>query len=463
MVIIRRNIYNPEKDVSAIAAYNDIDTKNTGNYGTAVDIGTTTIALGLFSLDTKKHIANITEINLQTKYGSDVMMRIMHANMGKSNILHELVINQIEDMLEHIRNEICPAYSIKKMTVVGNTTMCHLFLNKDLSKMAGAPFIPAYDGSVSVSGKNIGLKKYPHLNIYVLPGVTAHIGADAVSMLCSKKLYISNKIQLAIDIGTNAEILLNNKGEIYACSAAAGSVFERHGTRADSGVINGIKISKTTGNILLDVIDADTESVMQKEIIPKGICGSGLVDAVAELLKIGVLKEDGYLMECNEALKSGVPVNIAKRLNRDNSDKFFILYNSSDSYIEVEKNQNIVITQKDIRNIQLAKAAIQAGTEILFQEANICLESVDEIKIAGVFGKFIHPKSAILFGLYPDVDKSKIEFIGNAAGNGAAMALLDEDFKSCAEKYAKKVKHIELAYEDTFKNKFLNAMQLKKW
>lgn len=433
MVIIRQNIYDTEKEVSASALYS-----GTG-YGAAVDIGTTTIALSLFSLGDKKHLANITETNLQTKYGTDVMMRIMHANMGKSSMLHKMVTEQVEDMLLSASSGICSTDDIKKLTVTGNTTMCHLFLDRDLSQMAGTPFTPAYSGSVSVYGKDIGFKKYPHLNIYVMPGVAAHIGADAVSALCACKLYAKDKIQLLIDIGTNAEILLNNKGEVYACSAAAGPAFE--GIRAGNGVVNGIKISKATGNIVLDVIDSGAKTA------PRGICGSGLVDAIAQLLKAGVLNCDGYLLKCSEALANGVHTDIAERLEKNS----FVFYDK------------VVITQKDIRSIQLAKAAIQAGVEILLANAGVCLKDIDEVKIAGVFGKFIHPKSALAFGLYPDICKDKMEFVGNAAGSGAAVALFDDSFKELLEKYAKKVKHIELADEDGFKSKFLSAMTLKKW
>ncbi len=450
MVIIRQNIYTLEKDISVEGIDSNIKSAETDGYGAAVDIGTTTIAVGLFSLNTKKHLANITETNLQTRYGADVMMRIMHANMGKAAILHELVVSQIEDMLERASEGICAVHDIKELAVVGNTTMCHLFLDKDLSRMAGTPFTPAYKGSISIFGKDIGFKKYSHLSIYVLPNIAAHIGADAVSVLCSEKLYKSDKIQLAIDIGTSAEILLNNKGKIYACSAAAGPAFEgksvRCGMKAANGAINGIKISKTTGNIILDVIKQDT---------PIGICGSGFVDAIAELLKAKVLRENGYLIEYDEAIKNKVNASIAKRLGKNDDGNFFVFYNSLKG--------DIVLTQKDIRSIQLAKAAIQAGTEILLKKADISLESVNEIKIAGVFGKFIHPKSAIAFGLYPNVDNSRIEFIGNAAGRGAAMALLDKNFRNMAEKYIDKVDHIELADEDAFKSKFLGAMELKKW
>lgn len=459
MVVIRHNIYDLEKEVSAnIDVKNinsDTDTQDAGNYGAAVDIGTTTISLSLFSLSNKKHMTNITETNLQTKYGTDVMMRIMHANMGKAFMLHKIVIRQIEDMLDNASSGICEAKDIKELTVTGNTTMCHLFLDKDLSQMTGAPFITAYKGSVSTYGKDTGFKKYSHLSIYVMSGVTAHIGADAVSMLCAKRLYAQDKIQLAIDIGTNAEILLNNKGEIYACSAAAGPAFEGKGTkcgiRAGNGAVNGVKISKFTGNIVLDVIDSDAKGTRQNETALKGICGSGLVDAVAELLKIGVLNQSGYLMEYSEALKNKVCADIAERLKKDDEGNFFAFCN------------NIFVTQKDIRSIQLAKAAVQAGTEILLKKAGICICDIDEIKIAGVFGKFIHPKSATVIGLYPDICKDRMEFVGNAAGNGAAMALLDDNFKELTERYAKSIKHVELADEDEFKSKFLSAMAFKKW
>ncbi len=448
MVIVRQSIYNPEKDVMAVNN-GSILSRYTGGYGAAVDIGTTTIAASLFSLADKKYCGNITETNSQIKFGTDVMMRIMNAAMGKAALLHGLVVNQIEDMLLRSCRGICDKSQIVKMAVAGNTTMCHLFLGKDVSGMAGAPFKMAYSGSVDIKGREIGFKEFPDMDIYVLPGVAAHIGADAVSVLCNQKLYNKEKIQLAADIGTNAEIILNNKGKIYACSAAAGPAFEgkgvKCGIRAGKGAINSIKISKSTGNIVLGVIGS---------LIPEGICGSGLVDAIAEFLKAGILRPDGYLMDCGEALQNKVHKDIAERLCKSAEGNYFVLYN---------KQHEIVVTQKDIRNIQLAKAAIQAAAEVLLETAGISLNDVDEVKIAGVFGKFIHPKSAVLFGLYPDIDNGNIEFVGNAAGNGAAQALLDSSYRELALRYSKEARHIELAGKEIFQDKFLNAMELKKW
>jgi len=509
MVIIRRNIYNQEKEVYASPVNSHTDNSGQGHksYGVAVDIGTTTIALSLFSLDSQEHLKNITGTNLQVQYGSDVMMRIMNVNMGKASVLHRLVIDQVCDMIEKVSEGICSADRIKEMTVTGNTVMCHLFLDKNLRDMAGAPFIPAYKGSVNVTGKDIGMHKYPGLDIYVMPGVSAHVGADAVSFLCSQQLYSTDKIQLAIDIGTNAEIILNNKGKIYACSAAAGPAFEGRGTkcgiRAGKGAINSIKISRTTGNIVLGVIDVDIQekehpltgkicSTAENYLLPEGICGTGLADALAELLKAGVLRTDGYMPCQKEALDSGVHESLAKRIKTDREGNYFVFYGSGDniiaknisksinggSYIKNNCAQNnyiknsctggklfkeIYVTQKDIRSIQLAKAAIQAGVMVLLEKAGICIKKIDEMKVAGVFGGSIRQEAAISLGLYPGIDKNKIKFVGNAAGNGAAMALLDNKFKRLVEEYAEKVIHVGLADQPCFQDKFLNAMKLEKW
>lgn len=454
MVIIRSNPYSLEKEAMAVCHNSNASSEYAGCYGAAMDIGTTTITVSLFSLDNKKYCGNITETNLQTKYGADVMMRIMNANMGKASLLHNIITSQAENILERLSDGICTRDKVIKMVVTGNTTMCHLFLDKDLSGMAGAPFKTAYTGSAIIKGRENDFKIFPDLDIYVMPGIAAHTGADAVSVICSQKLYQKDKVQLAIDIGTNAEIILNNKGNIYACSAAAGPAFEgkgvQCGVRADNGALNGIKINRLTGNIVLDVINTNS-NLLQDVPVPKGICGSGLVDAIAELLKTGVLKTDGYLMNREEALKNSITTGIAERLYTNSEGNYFVFYSG----------QDIVITQKDIRNIQLAKAAIQAAAEVLLETAGITLNNVDEVKIAGVFGRFIHPKQAVLIGLYPDTDN--IEFTGNAAGNGAAQALLDRSCWELALKYSKETKHIELASEKSFQDKFLNAMYLKKW
>ena len=479
MVIIRKSSYNKEKSILYDLKYKNekdkredkeedkicsqTETALGANYGLAVDIGTTTVAVSLFSIDEKRQIGNITETNEQTKLGSDVMMRIMNSLRGMSEHMHDMIVSQVERMIYTLINENgCDGIKIAKMVVVGNTVMCHFFLNMDVSGMSGSPFKTAYKGSFECISGDIGFKEYKDINIYVVSGIAAHVGADAVAVLCETSLYDKDKIQMAVDIGTNAEIILNNRGTITACSAAAGPAFEgaglKCGVRAADGAINKVKLNRANGNIILDVISTGDNI---EEVA--GICGSGIADIIAGLLNLGLLCNDGYMLNQKEAVLKGVNIEIANRINTSDDGNYFIILKSGEAGIRTPGEKDIVITQRDIRNIQLAKAAIQAGCETLLDIHGLNISDVDEIKIAGVFGKSINPKSAIFFGLYPNVDMDKLEFVGNAAGNGAAGVLLDEDFKKITEKYASKVKHIELAEQEKLRDKFIYAMELKTW
>ena len=275
--------------------------------------------------------------------------------------------------------------------------------------------------------------------------------ADAAAVLCKEKMYKTGINEIAIDIGTNAEILLNCSGKVFVTSTAAGPAFEgkgiRSGMRAAPGAINSVKISRVNGNIILGMLDDG------KAENPRGLCGSGLIDAISELMKARLLKKDGYLLTREEALRQNVNINLCEHLKSDDKD--------GNCFILSEEN-NIVITQKDIRNVQLAKGAIQAGCEILLKKAGIGLNDINSIKIAGVFGKYIHVSQAMNFGLFPKYPE-KLEIVGNAAGDGAAMALFEDGFIDEMEKQVKKVHHVELAGEKDFQKKFMNAMELKEW
>ena len=466
MVIIKKERFVSDKSVLYISDDNEtfrenvFDTKYK-NLGAAVDIGTTSIAIGLFDMETKKSIGNMTQTNCQTNYGCDVMMRIMHCVNGKEQLLHDILIEQIENILEKIisdnkinklKSDIKSSDIIKKMCIAGNTTMCHIFLNKDVSGLKGAPFSTAYKGVVRTESKKIGFKKYDIPEIVILPNIHSHVGADAASVLCQEKLYREDVNELAIDIGTNAEIILNNSGKIFVASTAAGPAFEgkgiESGMRAKAGAINTVKISRVNGNIILGMLDDGTKSY------PQGICGSGLIDTIAELMKAGLLTKNGYLLTKEEALKQNVNINLCERIYRGDKKR-------GNSFLLSAEN-DVVVTQNDIRNVQLAKGAIQAGVEILLEKSGISMSEIDCIKIAGVFGKFINKSSAMLFGLLPKYPE-KLEFIGNAAGNGVAKALFDDNFVLDMEKLVEKVKHIELADENNFQSKFMNAMELKEW
>ena len=464
MVIVQRNSYIEEKKAEYnfkdnIESVSDKDSLK--RYGAAIDIGTTTVVVSVFDMTTGKLTGSKSETNCQVKYGSDVMMRIMHCGMGKSKLLHDMIISQIEDIISDIFkiNEIDG--ELKEIVVVGNTTMCHMFLGKDVSGLSGAPFMPSYTGRIKCNGESIGMKSYPNSQIEVMPGIAGHVGSDAASFLMEEMLYTEDKIQLAVDIGTNAEIILNNHGKIYVCSAAAGPAFEgkgiKCGTRAVPGAVNSVKISKANGNIILGVISGD-KGACHGDIV-KGICGSGLVDAVSELLKTGIIQSDGYILSKEEARESGIRKELSERLLSDEDGNYFVLYSSG----HIEGQKDIIITQKDIRSVQLAKAAIQAGAACLMDESGVTLDDLDEFIIGGVFGKFINQSSAVNFGLLPKLKDIDITYCGNAAGSGAAHALFDKGFSSSFEKYISKAVHIELADKKGFQNKFMNAMELKSW
>ena len=463
MVIIKKEKFTSEKSVlyvknkqteekKVVSEGTDTDVLNNDinlEFGIAVDIGTTSIAIGIFDIKSGSLIGNQTRTNCQTMYGSDVMMRIMYCINGKEQLLHDILIEQIEDMTGSILDNNISGHKsnihskisskivskesdkiqdivIKKMVVVGNTTMCHIFLN-------------------------IGFKIYDIDEVIVLPNIMAHVGADAAAVLCKEKMYKTGINEIAIDIGTNAEILLNCSGKVFVTSTAAGPAFEgkgiRSGMRAAPGAINSVKISRVNGNIILGMLDDG------KAENPRGLCGSGLIDAISELMKARLLKKDGYLLTREEALRQNVNINLCEHLKSDDKD--------GNCFILSEEN-NIVITQKDIRNVQLAKGAIQAGCEILLKKAGIGLNDINSIKIAGVFGKYIHVSQAMNFGLFPKYPE-KLEIVGNAAGDGAAMALFEDGFIDEMEKQVKKVHHVELAGEKDFQKKFMNAMELKEW
>lgn len=459
MVVIRKERFASEKSVSYVSdKTNGVEIlKKTDDIklGAAVDIGTTSIAVGLFDMGSGTCVGNMTQTNCQTKYGSDVMMRIMHCVNGKEQLLHDMIIEQIEQILKKIIQDNISeemSYVIDRMTVVGNTTMCHIFLNRNVTGLKGAPFSTAYKGVVKINSGDIGFKIYDIHEVIVLANIHSHVGADAAAVLCNEQLYKEDVNELAIDIGTNAEIILNRKGEVYVTSTAAGPAFEgkgiRSGMRAGVGAINSVKISRVNGNIILGMFDDGTNEY------PKGICGSGLIDAISEFVKAGVLTKEGYLLTKDEAMASNVNINLCGCLYGGDE--------KTGNYFVLSEQNNIVVTQKDIRNVQLAKGAIQAGVEILLEKAGITMSDIDRIKIAGVFGKFIHASSAMAFGLLPDYP-DKIEFIGNSAGNGAARALFDDSFISDMERITGDIRHIELADEKDFQNKFLNAMELKQW
>lgn len=424
--------------------------------GFAVDIGTTTVALRgfLFQEDGSELIflGNKSELNAQVSLGKDVMMRIMHALSGRAGKLQELISSQIEEIvLELIEEWEIKEYVLNmekpRLVIVGNTTMTHLFLGESVEGLKGAPFFPAYTGNRTVLGDDIHFKKLKNARIFVLSGISAHVGADALAVIGRTSLKNPEKVSLAIDIGTNAEIILNKRGALYCCSAAAGPAFEGRGVSCGrlygSGVITGMKVALHTGNMILEYVPG-------AEI--KGICGSGLIDALAELKKIGILTEDGYLLGMEESDACGINPEFSSRIIETEKGRAFVLY-------QTKTKIQINLTQEDIRSLQLAKAAISAAISVLLSAAGVTEVQLDEVILAGVLGSSIRIDNAIRIGLLPDCPKEVFTLAGNAALDGAELLLKKEELRTEWERLAGEIRHVELAEKEEFQERFMQAMK----
>lgn len=454
MIVIRQQIKQKKEMKYPFATHQK--KRRQAKVGIAVDIGTTTVAMKVVGLVDGNIIGSLSRTNEQTKLGADVMMRIMHAMSGRADTLHQMIVTQIEEMAEEIlgrenkwvSSDIC-------FSVVGNTTMCHLFLNQDVSKLAGAPFDGAYTGNYICRGEDIGMVTYRNSDILVLSNIQAHVGSDALAMIGVLQMQASDKRQIAIDLGTNAEIVLSDKGVLSVCSTAAGPAFEGKGVScgmaSKKGAVNGVRMAAKNGNIILEVLE---------DQVPRGISGTGLVDVLAQCRKCNILLEDGYLLTQQEARQNNVVEALAERLVERNGERAFLLYPES---INQGIEKEVYITQSDIRNLQLAKGAIQAGVETILKAKGLALADMDEVLIAGVLGSCMRPGNAIDIGLFPDVTKEKLVFVGNAAGEGATKLLLCEEFAEDMEEIATKITHLELADVETFQGALLRAMKFAKW
>lgn len=425
--------------------------------GFAVDIGTTTVVITALDLKEKKVIGTISQTNEQTKLGADVMMRIMHCMSGRQEKLHQFIVQQVEKMAEQLLEKAKEDKEKILMEqccffIVGNTTMCHLFLDKSVEGLAGYPFRAAYQGNYQCIGKEIGMELFSPSKICVLSGVAAHVGSDALAVIGAEGLYQKDKVQLAVDLGTNAEIILNRKGKISVCSTAAGPAFEGKGIAcgmsAKGGAITEVKIAANNGNIILGVIEGAGA---------RGICSSGLVDLLAQLRKCRILLKDGYLLGQSEAAARGIPIELCKRLVLRKDQHAFLLCE------EGENTKEVYLLQSDIRNLQLAKAAIQAGILSILAETELSIGDIDEFIVAGVLGSCVRTASGVSIGLFPAAVTERLKFAGNAAGKGAALGMIDPSFSKRMEMLAQEISHIEIAQMADFQGRLMGAMDLKQW
>lgn len=416
-------------------------------YGIAFDIGTTTVVGMLWNLNENIQVDKIAKTNPQSKFGADVISRITYVdgNMEKLKNMQCLIIdccNQILDVFSN-KHQLLKEW-FRKSIVVGNTTMSHFFLGIDPSSLAYSPFKAGFYGFMMKTALELDLHMNDNAEIFILPNIAGHVGSDIVGVMLSSDIKKKEGITIAIDIGTNGEIVLNGKGRLLVCSTAAGPAFEGagiySGMRAAEGAIE--KINIYNGKVNIEVIGS-------KE--PEGICGAGIVDAVAMMLDAKILDQKGKLITQNEALNRGLHIEIVNRLRKGaQGNEFVVAWRN--------EREDIVITQKDIREIQLAKGAIFGGTLVLLECLDIGIPEISEILLAGAFGSNINIKSALRIGLLPDIDEKQIHSLGNAAGAGACMALLSEDVKKLASVLAIEAVHVELALHPSFEKQLLEGM-----
>lgn len=414
-------------------------------YGMAFDIGTTSVVGSLMDLTTGEKLANVGGLNPQAVYGGDLMSRIAFAQFDdkKLQLLRGIILKAINDYIKDACKEASiDAKYIYKIIVVGNTCMHHVFLGLDTSNVGLAPYAPIIRKGLVLEAADIPLKSTPNAKICLLPIIAGFVGADTVGTIIASRLHESEEIRALVDIGTNGEVVMGNRDQLFACSAPAGPALEggeiTHGMRGAAGAIERVEIGE---DISCQVIGNSP---------PLGICGSGLIDAVAQMLDSGVLEKDGRL-----ARKSfdNLPAKLKARFTIDGKIRQFILANEQES----GHGEAICLSQLDIRALQLAKGAIFAGLRMLQKVMDVPDEKLEEVFLCGGFGNFINLESAIRIRLLPDLDREKISYIGNAALIGAEMTLLSEEERNGAESIAERIEHVALATHLEFQHIFIDA------
>ena len=414
-------------------------------FGIAVDIGTTKVVAYLLDLRSDGIVATESIPNPQIAYGEDLMSRISYASKNENGL--ELLQKVIVDGVNSIISRLCTSAHIEpddilEVMVVGNTAMHHIFFGIPATHLAAAPYAPAVRTSLSVNPTHLGVNTYPFGKVSSLPNIAGFVGADAVADLVASGLYDDKRIGMMIDIGTNTEIIAGNKDRLICCSCASGPAFEgahiKFGMRASTGAIERVWIDPSSHEVMLRTID---------DAPPRGICGSGIVDAISEMFKAGILDPSGR-----------IAVSSKDRRTRNGPDGpgEYVLAKANDT----ATGEDLTITQHDVQEIQLAKAAIFTGVSILMKKLKLRSSDLSRVYAAGAFGTYVDASSAIAIGMYPDVPVERIRFIGNAAGSGARMCLRSTKMRDLADRLSREVEYVELAAEKDFQNEFAQAMFL---
>jgi uncharacterized 2Fe-2S/4Fe-4S cluster protein (DUF4445 family) len=424
-------------------------------YGLAIDVGSTTIAAHLCDLSSGEVLASSGLMNPQIRFGEDLMSRVSYVmmNPGGEALMTRAVRRAIGVLIDQVAAEArIDAREIMELTFVGNPIMHHLLLGIDPTELGGAPFALATDQAMTLWASELDLAAvHPNARVYVLPCIAGHVGADTAGVILSETPHLSDEVMLVVDIGTNAEIVLGNRQRLLAASSPTGPAFEGAqiscGQRAAPGAIERVRVDPATLEPRFKVIGCDLWSDAPgfadatRRTGVTGICGSGIIEALAEMYLAGIIRSDGTI--------DGATAAKSPRIQPDGR---------TFSYLVRAGEPEIRIVQNDVRAIQLAKAALYAGARLLMDHLGI--DRVERITLAGAFGSHIDVKYAMILGLIPDCDLAKVSSAGNAAGTGARIALLNQAARAEIEQVVRRIEKIETAVEPRFQEHFVSAMAI---
>ena len=415
-------------------------------FGLAIDIGTTSVVTTLIELESGEQMASVSSLNPQAVFGGDLMSRIAFAQFNPGNLrkLTTRIIGLLNQHVEQVGREagVLPKW-IYKVVVVGNTCMHHLLLGIDPSFVGLAPYAPVMRHPMVIAARDLHLKTAPEAQVCLLPIVAGFVGADAVGVALATRIDVGDRLRCAVDIGTNGEVLLGSRERLWACSAPAGPALEgaqiRCGMRGALGAIDRV------------TIDDDVHVHTIGDAPPLGICGSGLIDLMAHLLDAGVVDATGLIqVERRDAL----PPALRERVVMRGEERQVIVRHAG----EAGSAREILLTQDDVRQIQLAKGAIASGIAMLLHVAGVAPPDLDELMLAGGFGNYISIPSAVRIGLIPSLAADKIRYVGNAASLGAQLCLVSEAERAHAAEVARVIEHVSLAAHPDFEQLFVDAM-----
>ena len=425
--------------------------------GVAVDVGSTTIAGHLCDLATGTVLATAGAMNPQIRFGEDLMSRVSYVMMNPGGEV--ALTNAVREVLDSLLGDLCVQADAERdevleLVLVGNPVMHHLFLGYDPTPLGGAPFALAVDGALDLMAGDLDLDAHASTRVHVLPCIAGHVGADTAAVILATRPHEADDVYLVVDVGTNAEIVLAGGGRVLAASSPTGPAFEgaqiSAGQRATVGAIERVRIDPATGEPRIRVIGveawSDEEGFAERVASTgvTGICGSGIIEVVAELWMAGLMTADGVI--------GGADTMPSDRIEADGRTFSYLLHDPGDG------GERLLVTQNDIRAIQLAKAALYAGIRLLMDHLGV--DGIDRIGLAGAFGSHIDTVRATVLGLVPDCDPDRVASVGNAAGAGAVIALLSRRARTEIQDVVGRIEKIETALEPSFQAHFVDAMAI---